>query len=191
MTADDIPGWFGWQAHTDRVVAEAPPGSVLVEVGVFCGKSLAYLARRARAADKGLAVVGVDHFRGSPEFGADFARDNAPNALASAAYHYLHAAGVLGDVSLLVADSVRAARLFPDGSVWSVFLDGDHREAAVAADIAAWLPKVRPGGWLGGDDVWDFDGVRAAVGAAFPDLPLDRDRCWWELRTPERARSAA
>lgn len=179
---EDIPGWFAWQAYTDRVVAEAPHGAVLVEVGVFCGKSLTYLARAARAAAKELVVVGVDNFGGSPEFGAAF-RDNPPNALASAAHHYLHAAGVMGDVALVTADSVRAARLFADRSLWSVFLDAAHDEASVRADIANWLPKVQPGGRLGGDDYHVFDGVRMAVDAAFGGgAETDPERCWWEVR---------
>lgn len=33
-----------------------------------------------------------------------------------------------------------------------VFLDADHSYAGCAADIAAWSPKVKPGGWLGGHD---------------------------------------
>lgn len=33
-----------------------------------------------------------------------------------------------------------------------VFLDADHSYEGVRADIAAWAPKIKPGGWLGGHD---------------------------------------
>ena len=33
-----------------------------------------------------------------------------------------------------------------------VFIDGDHRYESVRRDIQAWLPKVRPGGIMGGHD---------------------------------------
>ena len=46
--------------------------------------------------------------------------------------------------------SLAAARWIPDASVDLVYLDGDHRLSAVAADIAAWRPKVRRGGVLAG-----------------------------------------
>ena len=60
MTWDEIDGWFTFAAAYDVAVAEAPAGSTLVEVGCWHGKSLSYLARKAREADKGLRVIGVD-----------------------------------------------------------------------------------------------------------------------------------
>src|SRR5688572_26017528 len=70
------PGWYDWEWYYEQAVADAPPGSTLVEVGVFLGRSLTHLAWLAKAADKGLRVVGVDSFRGSPEFdGVVWSRD--------------------------------------------------------------------------------------------------------------------
>ena len=43
--------------------------------------------------------------------------------------------------------------------------------SSVRADIAAWAPKVMPGGWLSGDDYhpeW-WPGVVAAVGDSLPE----------------------
>lgn len=53
-------------------------------------------------------------------------------------------------------------RRFADGSLDFVWLDAGHDYASVRSDIAAWLPKVKPGGLLGGDD-WPMDGVARAV----------------------------
>ena len=45
------------------------------------------------------------------------------------------------------SDSVAAAKHFTDATVDCVFVDGLHTFSGVAADIAAWLPKIRrPGG---------------------------------------------
>lgn len=65
-----------------------------------------------------------------------------------------------------------------------VFLDGDHREPAAAADIAAWLPRVRPGGVLCGHDLNVFDGVNRAVGEAFPEGVELHGRTVWVHRVP-------
>lgn len=182
----DIPGWFNYAPFWDRAIATAPAGAVLVEVGVFCGKSLAHVAREALAAGKGLRVVGVDTFGGSPEhFGAASNLDELPPfALAAMCCQYLEAAGVLDDVTLMRSDSARAAQWFADGSVWAVFLDADHTEDAVARDVRAWRDKVAPGGWLGGDDYHTFPGVKAAVDREFGGA-ASVPGCWWEYRGTE------
>jgi len=57
-----------------------------------------------------------------------------------------------------------AARLFEAGTVDFVFIDAGHTREAVAADIAAWLPKVRPGGRIAGHDYApEWPGVVQAV----------------------------
>lgn len=172
--AAEIPGWFSFREWYERVAAEAPPGSTLVELGVFCGKSLAFLAAAVRG--KGCRVVGVDTFLGSPEFGAqvelaDGGRwgDLPTGTLAGMAVNHLNAAGVLGDVTLVVSDSAKAASLFPDGSVWSVFVDAGHDADSVERDVVAWWPKVAGGGWIAGDDYdLTFPGVREGLLRVFP-----------------------
>jgi predicted O-methyltransferase YrrM len=67
-----------------------------------------------------------------------------------------------------------------------VFIDGDHREEAVIADIEAWRPHVRPGGILCGDDynVEPCPGVAPAVRRALPGHQVN-GRIWWtEISAP-------
>lgn len=64
------------------------------------------------------------------------------------------------------ADSLRAAKVFPDNSLDLVYVDADHSYEAVKADILAWLPKVKAGGWIAGHDhmeYWNCGGVIRAV----------------------------
>lgn len=50
-----------------------------------------------------------------------------------------------------------------------VFIDAGHSYLAAKADIAAWRPKVRPGGFLMGHDYHPkFPGVIRAVDEAYP-----------------------
>jgi len=177
---DAVPGWFDYGHLYNRLVDEAPPGSTLVEVGVYHGKSLRHLAHRAKAADKGLLVVGVDWGRGSPEHGNEAALLPAGN-LAGIQLRTLLTAGVADDCLLLTGPSVLAARLVADGSCHAVFLDADHSKRGVLADIEAWKPKVRAGGVICGHDWLTFPGVKDAVCEAFgrhnwvsPDAPS----CW-------------
>ena len=61
--------------------------------------------------------------------------------------------------------SVKAARCFEDGELDFVFIDGEHSYEAVKADVRAWWPKIRNGGFLIGHDYNPkrFPGVCRAV----------------------------
>ena len=48
--------------------------------------------------------------------------------------------------------SVEAAKAVEDKTVDFIYIDGDHSYEAVKADLEAWLPKMRPGGFLSGHD---------------------------------------
>jgi hypothetical protein len=49
----------------------------------------------------------------------------------------------------------------PDASLDFAYVDGDHTLRGITVDLVAWWPKVRDGGWLGGDDfsptIWQHD----------------------------------
>lgn len=55
-------------------------------------------------------------------------------------------------VRLLRSMSVDAAGQFEDGSLDFVYIDANHDEEAVFADLLAWGPKVKGGGVLAGHD---------------------------------------
>jgi hypothetical protein len=58
--------------------------------------------------------------------------------------------------------TVEAALHEADETLDFVFIDGDHSTEGVSADIAAWRPKLKPGGWMIGHD-WNMASVRNAV----------------------------
>jgi predicted O-methyltransferase YrrM len=68
-----------------------------------------------------------------------------------------------------------------------VFLDADHSYEGCKADIAAWAPKIKPGGWLGGHDyenkAFPKFGVTQAVNeyASAAGLPVElgENFCWF------------
>jgi predicted O-methyltransferase YrrM len=55
-----------------------------------------------------------------------------------------------------------AAIDYDDHSFDLVYLDGLHTRQAVEADIYAWIPKVRPGGFIAGHDYADYSGCYLA-----------------------------
>lgn len=60
----------------------------------------------------------------------------------------LESTGVTG----VIGKSVETANCFPDEYFDLVYIDADHTYESVKADIAAWFPKVKPGGWIAGHD---------------------------------------
>jgi hypothetical protein len=54
---------------------------------------------------------------------------------------------VLRGATLEVIDSVA------DGSLDFAYIDGDHTLRGITVDLVAWYAKVKPGGYLGGDDL--------------------------------------
>jgi hypothetical protein len=162
--------------------------SVAVEVGCYLGRSIIVLAGLVRRSGKPVSVFAVDHFRGSAdpvETGDSAARHRAAAARGGGTFRgefedNLRRAGLRDLVEVVQDDSAAAAALFAPGSVDFVFLDASHDERSVRADIAAWLPRVRPGGVLAGHD-FSWPGVRAAVADLLPGaVAKSRDSWWYE-----------
>jgi hypothetical protein len=58
-----------------------------------------------------------------------------------------------------------------------VFIDGDHTEAGVERDIRAWVPIIRPGGWLlGHDHHWAT--VRRVIDRLCPGWTDEGEAVW-------------
>ena len=133
-------------------------GSRFVEVGTYLGRSLCSLGEVVQQSGKRFSVIGVDTCRGSGVEGPkqkDFhagAVAAGGGTFAGTLHRNVVECGLADTISLIVADSVTAAGFFADGSISWVHLDAAHDRDRLAADIGAWLPKVRSGGWLSGDD---------------------------------------
>lgn len=82
-------------------------------------------------------------------------------------------------LKVLKGDSVEMAKRVKDESLDFVFIDADHRYPAVKADIVAWAPKVKPGGYVTGHDI-HLSGVLKAVKETFPDyVDTGVDHVWY------------
>lgn len=152
MTWSDLPGWFDYQDLYDQVVAEVSDGAVFVELGVYAGRSLAYLAGAVQRSGKRIDVHGVDRFDEIPV-------QTVEESLRKCGVKYPW-------LTLLKSDTADAARLFVDGSADFVFIDADHSYEGVARDIAAWRPKMKAGAIMAGHDR-GREGIDRAVHEAF------------------------
>ncbi|HEX8903209.1 MAG TPA: class I SAM-dependent methyltransferase [Longimicrobiaceae bacterium] len=160
---EQVPGWFDWRRFYEEQLLALPHGATVVEIGVFLGRSVIFLAQAMKAARKDLHLFAVHTFAGSPGDPAVLQATEAHGSPRAAFEANLAAAGVDDVVTVLPCTSACAARAFAEGSVDLVFLDGDHAEDALAADLLAWLPKVGRGGMLAGHDIDTYDTVGRAL----------------------------
>jgi hypothetical protein len=154
----DIDGWFTWRSAQEEAVNTFTDGSRFVEVGTYLGRSLCSLGEVVERSGKRIDVIGIDTCRGSgPEGtrGKDYhagAVADGHGSFAGPLHKNVLDCGFGETITLIISDSISAARLFGEASLEWVHLDARHDYASVKADIEAWLPKVKTGGWLSGDD---------------------------------------
>lgn len=142
------------------------PGEALAvaEVGVYQGHTTAHLHARCPRIERLFAIDVA-----APDPSRDRIRD-------------------LERVEFVKGPSERCAQRFEDASLDLVFIDADHDEQAVRADLAAWVPKVRAGGIVAGHDYASprHPGVKRAVDGWFADhahpVRVEADRVWWTFR---------
>lgn len=146
----DIPGWFDFRNVYDAVSCYLKHHFKFVEVGSWMGKSAVYLNDRLH--DNGTVghVVCVDTFQGDDDTGKI---DVLPQFLENIK-------GRLIDYHQMT--STEAATIYQDGELDGCFIDAAHDYESAKADIIAWLPKVKKGGFFGGHDA-DSHGVKRAL----------------------------
>jgi predicted O-methyltransferase YrrM len=193
-----IPGWFHSHKLYEKVVAQADNSSVLVELGSYFGESTVYMARLLK--ERGIrprfcAVdlwVWEDWMDGTsfPYGSKDKEQEHTavaqryPGDMDAVVRHYLRKYDVVDRVELIRSDSILAAADFEAESVDFVYTDTAHTYERVRGEIEAWLPKVKPGGMIAGDDVGrDHDqdgGVRRAVTEFFGSSWLTDGLTWYQ-----------
>jgi hypothetical protein len=176
----DILGWSAGILDLYRQQAkDMSDGSRCVEVGVYHGRSLLFLANELWKLRKTACVVtGVD-----PGAYYDNAHETLLANLASVRARWEGAAGPT--IEIVRDYSSRAAREVPDKSLDMCFIDADHGEAAVENDIQCWLPKMKPGSIMAGHDYLfpNTPGVALAVHKIFPRERVSNEYEWvWKVR---------
>jgi predicted O-methyltransferase YrrM len=85
---------------------------------------------------------------------------------------------------LIINNSLEASQGFADGYFDFVYIDDDHSDAGITTSLAAWYPKVRPGGILAGHD-YDNDSLSRIVRAFFDEKGmrlLTDELDWWGIK---------
>lgn len=74
--------------------------------------------------------------------------------------------------------SVEAAKDFEDRSLDAVYIDAEHDEQSVRADIQAWRPKIKFGGYLSGHDFYLPYIQQILIEEGLPKITVAPDSSW-------------
>jgi hypothetical protein len=161
-----IQGWADFLDIYKQQVAKAPPiGAHFVEIGAWKGRSAAYMAVEIENSGKQIQFDVIDTWLGSEEHQSGAAYEDAAvvagilyeefekNLLPSRGYYWARR-GTSQDL----------VKQYLDQSLDFVMIDAGHDYVSVSQDIQSWLPKMKPGSILAGDDISpNWPGVERAV----------------------------
>ena len=154
-----------------RLLERLPKGCLCAEIGVWKGDFSERILEVVRPARLDL----IDPWRAITGDGYEGARYGGRLEQGQAEMDAIHAAVLErfarqrreGIVHVHRLSSLEAANRFGDGELDFVYIDGNHRYEFVKADLETYAAKIRPGGFLAGDDYgvegWWHDGVTRAV----------------------------
>lgn len=141
-----LDGWFDFAQIYDEAIRTAKYADTLVETGTWSGKSAAYLSVEAENSGKELNIYTIDIDKSKKAELIKLFTDNETENL-----------------EYICADSIKTASKFKDGTLHMIFLDSCHEYDFVRREIAAWLPKLKPGGIFAGHDYHSNNDVVRAV----------------------------
>jgi predicted O-methyltransferase YrrM len=160
MHWEKADGFFNFEQFYQTVADSIQDGAIAVEVGVYKGKSILFLAEALQEQGKRVDLYAIDTFKGSEEH-----TDQAEGQILN---EYLRNVYPMRDhITTLMQPSVQASASFADNSLDFVFIDASHDYVNVCADIKAWRPKVKKGGMLAGHDYHHppvYEAVRDTIG---------------------------
>lgn len=178
------------EGRASAIIRRLPPGAKAAEVGVLIGK----LSECLLLARPDIDLLMIDNWAPFHQQPASYVATGDVHSTHDAARvmsHMAQAANLArqyqGRAHIMKMTSLEAAEKLRDHSLDLVFLDADHSYEGVKADLAAWTPKIKINGWLGGHDYrnpekgYDFSGVERAVNewAAGRKIEIDLNFTWF------------
>lgn len=128
-----------------RLAAEVPPGQAIVEIGVFRGRSLSFLAAGAWESP----VYGIDPW--------NLRRPSKPKYSSDETYAYAREVFKDDENVTLVRDfSVEAAVKYAGPKIGLLHIDADHRYEGVMSDFRSWQRHLTKGAVVCFDDYSDL-----------------------------------
>ena len=174
---NNINGWFNFADIYGKMVKNAENGAHFVEIGTCFGKSASFMAVEIANSGKTITFDTIDTFKGSPSELHSTHKFFLSLDVYQIATYNLHEL----PVNVIKGNSVDVSKQYKNKSLDFVFIDGSHEYKDVKADIKAWSKKVKKGGYIGGHDYSDHEGVRKAVIEVFGECPAGETSWMYQL----------
>jgi hypothetical protein len=184
MYIHNIRGFCNFDNIYEHYVSAAVGGETFVELGSLWGRSALKMASLIKDSNKDIKFYCIDFWdlRGisAGEWHLDdltwvkslgVNTDNNPDMCYEAFLKITFDMELQNHLFPIKLSSRVAHSLFKNESIDFLFIDADHTYEGVKEDISLWLPKVKPGGVIGGHD-YDWSGVRLAVDETFKEETL-------------------
>jgi len=168
----------------DAILRRIKDNDIIAEIGVWKGSN----ARNILEGNKTVKIYCIDRWKKYTEDEAereqatrmgDASRDKfkiAKNKTYKVIEPFYNRARIIE------LDSITASKSFDDGCLDLVFIDALHSYEGCLADIKAWMPKVKQGGYICGHDYPRRPGVVQAVTEMFgEDIETDSDDTWFVM----------
>jgi len=161
---NDVHGYFGYGKLYESIVDEIPDNETIIEIGSYKGRSTSYLMELCLKKQKKINIICIDHFLGSVEHqGEANLYDNFLHNTSNMLYRY--------PIVVLKGDSNEIHKFIPEKSIYACMIDASHDYVSVKKDICNYLPKIKSGGIICGDD-YDWPGVASAVHEILNDVSV-------------------
>lgn len=174
---ENIKGWGQpWeQGELFELITNNLSGKLkIAEIGIYQGRSTALICVNLINKGFDFEYHAIDHFEGSPEHmkGIDYETITRENLKP-----------IEGLINIYRNDSISQSKMYEDDYFDIVYIDGAHDYNSVKNDILSWLPKVKTGGYICGDDYCTcWPGVYEAVNEMFGlenISTIGKQQQWW------------
>ena len=170
----EVPGWNSRKPVFSELIREIRP-TTIIEVGTWLGASAIHMALQCGKANLPAKIWCVDTWLGAEEFWYSDLEDRdlrLQNGYPQVYFDFLSNVVQHGYQDVIVpvpCTSLIAARILASQGIKAdlIYLDGSHHPDDVVADIRAYLPLLRDGGVMFGDD-YEWKSVCAAVKQELP-----------------------
>jgi len=165
----DVPGWINDAEKVyPEMVNEAQDGDHFVEIGTFLGQSTSWMCQLIKDSGKDIKFDSIDLFwtiehavknyedTGHPKEFKQYLTDLTKEFNLSTIdiiKHPLRVLGIEEYVNLITCDEQYAHGIYEDNSIKFLWIDGDHEKGVVYNDLVNFWPKIKKGGYVGGDDI--------------------------------------